>query len=291
MSFYKILTKERAQLKKRLDSVQESTMKVMTATEEELSKSFFERVVRPSLQSASDIAGKFLPKQKGDQLKKRLILAGNPGNLTANEFLAIRYGISLLLAGGMGTLSFIFGFDKLPFLLSGGLLLGLVAIDFYLKMRIDKRQRSIVQGLPDVLDLMTVSVEAGLGFDSALYRVVDKTEGPLSTEFSKTLKEIQMGKARRDALKDLGTRTGVDDLNNFVSAIIQADQLGVSIGKVLRVQSEQMRQLRRQRIEEKAMKAPIKMLIPMILFIFPAIFIVLLGPAALQMIATFGSGN
>ena len=142
--------------------------------------------------------------------------------------------------------------------------------------------------MPDVLDLLTVSVEAGLGFDAALQRVVQKMTGAISVEFAKTLQEIKMGKHRREALRDLGLRTGIDDLNTFISAIVQADQLGVSIGNVLRVQSEQMRRKRRQRIEEKAMKAPIKMLIPMVLFIFPTIFIVLLGPAAMQMIEGLG---
>lgn len=138
--------------------------------------------------------------------------------------------------------------------------------------------------LPDVLDLLTVSVESGLGFDAALQKVVRKTKGPLSNEFNKTLQEIKMGKARRDALRDLANRTGVEDLSTFIGAIIQADQLGVSIGNVLRIQSKQMRQIRKQRIEEKAMKAPIKMLLPMVFFIFPTLFLVLLGPAAIQLI-------
>jgi len=160
-------------------------------------------------------------------------------------------------------------------------------VELYLKMKTKSRQEQISKKLPDVLDLLTVSVEAGLGFDSALSRVVQKVKGPVAIEFSMALQEIKMGKQRKDALKDLGKRTGVEELNTFINAIIQADQLGVSIGNVLRVQSVQQRNARRQRIEEKAMKAPIKMLLPMVFFIFPTIFIVILAPAAIQLINDF----
>jgi tight adherence protein C len=139
------------------------------------------------------------------------------------------------------------------------------------------------------LDLLTVSVEAGLGFDQALLKIVEKTKGPLTEECIRVLHEIRIGKARRDALREMGKRTGVEDLQTFVAAIIQADQLGVSIGNVLRIQSRQLRQKRRQKAEEKAQKAPVKMLIPMILFIFPSLFILLLGPGVLQLIDNFST--
>lgn len=159
-----------------------------------------------------------------------------------------------------------------------------VLFDLFIRFKTQRRQVDMAKELPDVLDLLTVSVESGLGFDAALQKVVKKTKGPISGEFNKTLQEIKMGKTRRDALRDLGDRTGVEDLNTFIGAIIQADQLGVSIGNVLRIQSKQMRQIRKQRIEEKAMKAPIKMLLPMVFFIFPTLFLVLLGPAAIQLV-------
>jgi tight adherence protein C len=137
--------------------------------------------------------------------------------------------------------------------------------------------------LPDVLDLLTVSVEAGLGFDQAVVKVIEKFKGPLAEEFHRTLQEVRMNKPRREALRALADRVGIDDLTAFIAALIQADQLGVSIAKVLRIQSDQMRIKRRQRAEEQAQKASIKMLFPLIFFIFPAMFIVLLGPAVLSM--------
>jgi tight adherence protein C len=156
-------------------------------------------------------------------------------------------------------------------------------LEFVLHNRIKQRQLQIINSLPDILDLLTVSVEAGLGFDGALQKVTEKTKGLLAMEFNRLLQEIRMGKSRRDALRDLAERIRVEELSALVSSIIQADQLGVSIGNVLRLQSAQIRLQRRQRAEEKAMKAPIKMLIPLVLFIFPTIFLVLLGPAAIEM--------
>jgi tight adherence protein C len=140
--------------------------------------------------------------------------------------------------------------------------------------------------LPDILDLLSVSVEAGLGFDAALQKVVEKTKGPLTMEFEKTLQEINIGKSRREALRDMQARVNADDVTTFLGSIIQADQLGVSITNVLRIQSKQVRENRKMRAEEKAQKAPVKILIPLVLFIFPTIFIVLLGPAAIQLIDT-----
>lgn len=145
----------------------------------------------------------------------------------------------------------------------------------------------IQKQLPDALDLLTVSVEAGLGFDAALVHLTEKMKGPLIEEFARVLQEIRIGVPRRDALHAIGTRCKVEDLSIFVSSIVQADQLGVSVSQVLRVQSVSMRDKRRQRAQELAMKAPVKMLLPMVVFIFPTIFIILLGPAVIQMIAIF----
>jgi tight adherence protein C len=144
-----------------------------------------------------------------------------------------------------------------------------------------------VAALPDNLDLLTVSVEAGLGFDQALLKLVEKTQGPLTDEFKRVLQEMRIGKTRRDALREMSVRAGVEDLQTFVVAIIQADQLGVGIGKVLRIQSQQLRERRRLKAEERAQKAPVKMLIPMVVFIFPCLFIILLGPGVLQLIDNF----
>jgi tight adherence protein C len=142
--------------------------------------------------------------------------------------------------------------------------------------------------LPDTIDVLSISVEAGLGFDAAITRICQKTDNPLTVEFDKYLTEIRLGKARREALRQIQSRTGVDDLNTFIGAVIQADQLGVSIAKILRTQSEQLRMKRRQRAEQLAQQAPLKMLFPMILFIFPSVFVVILGPAVRQLMHLSG---
>jgi tight adherence protein C len=156
----------------------------------------------------------------------------------------------------------------------------------WLSSQIRGRQAEIVKALPDALDLLTISVEAGLGFDAAMNKVAEKWSNELSVAFKRVIQEIQMGKLRREALRDMADRMDVSDVSSFVAAIIQADQLGVSIAKVLRIQSEQMRIRRRQRAEEKAHQAPVKMLFPMVFLIFPAILIVLLGPAILVLMAS-----
>ncbi len=162
---------------------------------------------------------------------------------------------------------------------AAGLAVGYIAPEFWLGRRVKARQHAIVLRLPDALDLLTISVRAGLGFDAALAKVVEKMQGPLVDEFRRALAEVRVGKARRDALRDIVPRTEVPALTNFIGAIIQAEQLGVSISKVLQVQSEQLRIERRQRAEEMAAKAPIKMLFPLVGCIFPSLFIVILGPA------------
>ena len=165
-----------------------------------------------------------------------------------------------------------------------GAYLGYALPEFWLGGRVKKRQKAILMQIPDALDLLTISVRAGLGFDGALGKVVEKLQGPLTEEFRRALAEIRVGKPRRDALRDIVPRTEVTALTNFIGAIIQAEQLGVSISKVLQVQSEQLRIERRQRAEEMAAKAPIKMLFPLVGCIFPSLFIVILGPAIILII-------
>ena len=174
-----------------------------------------------------------------------------------------------------------------------GLLFGYTIPEFWLGGRVKKRQHLILLQIPDALDLLTISVRAGLGFDAALGKIVEKMEGPLVDEFRRALAEVRVGKARREALRDIVPRTEVPPLTNFLGAIIQAEQLGVSISKVLQVQSEQLRIERRQRAEEQAAKAPIKMLFPLVGCIFPSLFIVILGPAIILIMQnlTATSGN
>ena len=169
-----------------------------------------------------------------------------------------------------------------------GLALGFFVPDYWLSRRIRARQKAILLAIPDTLDLLTISVKAGLGFDAALGKVVEKTQGPLTDEFRRTLAEVRIGKARRDALREMVARTNVPALTNFISAIIQAEQLGVAIARVLEVQSEQLRIQRRQRAEEMAAKAPIKMLFPLVGCIFPSMFIVILGPALILIMTNLG---
>lgn len=289
LGIYTAVYGERLEITRRM---QEMTSKLSGKKEldDELSKPFTERIIRPALEKIAAVIGRAMPAKKRVSLQKKLLMAGNPGNLSANEFLVIQYGTTLILpvtallmlalpmgwspAGGLAAIAVAAG-------------VGFLLPEYFLKMRAAARQEEVQDSLPDVLDLLTVSVEAGLGFDAALVKVVEKIKGVLSTEFARMLQEVKMGKPRRDALRDLGHRSGVDDVVAFTGAVIQADQLGVSIGNVLRLQSEQMRVKRRQRAEQKAMKAPIKMLIPLILFIFPTIFIVVMGPAAIGLMDTF----
>lgn len=261
--------------------------------ENELNKPFSERIIRPLIGGGSQLVSRFVPAKSREKLNKSLQLAGNPGNLQANEYQAIHYCLVLVSAVFAWLAAFLTGQEtarQLLMAICGGVT-GYLLGKSYLARKVRIRQEIIQRELPDILDLLTVSMEAGLGFDAALLRVADKTKGTLAGELRVLLQEMQVGKTRREALRDLAERTGVEDILAFVGSMIQADQLGVSVSKVIRIQAEQVRQKRRQRAEETAMKAPIKMLIPMVFFIFPSIFIVLLGPAALNIIKTFLGGR
>ncbi len=261
---------------------------IASATESELNKPFVDRVIRPliaKLAGKSDDAKDPKAKKKSKSgLKKMLAQAGFPGGLTVAEFSVIQN----LFKGFCPVIGSALGFVIKPNLaLIGmvvGLIIGIMAPKMYLQKKIAQRQHDIQRGLPDVLDLLTVAVEAGLGFDAACDKVVEKMSGPIPNEFSLTLKQMRMGEARRDAFKSMSERVDNPDFNAFVSAIIQADQLGVSIGQVLRIQSEQLREKRKQRAEEESAKAPVKMMIPLIFFIFPNVMLVIGAPAAFQMI-------
>ena len=192
---------------------------------------------------------------------KRLAMAGNPGDLGISDWLGIK-AIGAVVGGILFFLlfSFAIGMGILGGLILGvlGVVIGYIAPEFWLGRKVKARQKAILMMIPDSLDLLTISVRAGLGFDAALGRIVDKLKGPLSDEFRRALAEVRVGKARREALRDIVPRTEVTPLTNFIGAIIQAEQLGVSISKVLQVQSEQLRIERRQRAEEQAAKAPMK---------------------------------
>jgi tight adherence protein C len=265
------------------------TMQAKNLEELELQQPFLERTLRPLAAGLSGRMSRVASTSFTERTEKRLALAGNPGDLRVADWLGVKAVAAVIGAVLFFFLFAIVGLLGFPFIVGAlmsiaGALLGYTIPEFWLGGRVKKRQKAILLMIPDTLDLLTISVRAGLGFDAALGKVVEKLKGPLSDEFRRALAEVRVGKARRDALRDIVPRTEVGPLTNFIGAIIQAEQLGVSISKVLQVQSEQLRIERRQRAEEQAAKAPIKMLFPLVGCIFPSLFIVILGPAIILII-------
>lgn len=270
---------------KALESVKQGRSDV----DEELTKSFSKRIVSPFIKGGAEFFVKFTPHSLRRMIEERMGMAGGFGRLSVDEFILLCGSLAVVLPWVIGLLLFLVRapLNKILGLSLLASVIGLLIPFLMLNQKIAERKLSIQKALPDVLDLLTVSVEAGLGFDGALGKLTEKMKGVLVEEFNRVLQEIRMGVSRRDALATLSKRCDVSDLSLFTTSLIQADQLGVSIGNVLRVQSVSMREKRKQRAEEKAMKAPIKMMLPLVFFIFPTIFVVLLGPAIIQMIHTF----
>ena len=270
------------------------TMQAKNLEELELQAPFIERTLRPLAAGISGRMSRVASTSFTEKTEKRLALAGNPGDLRVADWLGIKAICAIIFGILFFFLFAIVGVLGFPFAIGAGFgligaLLGYTIPEFWLGGRVKKRQKAILLMIPDALDLLTISVRAGLGFDAALAKVVEKLEGPLTDEFRRALAEVRVGKARRDALRDIVARTEVGPLTNFIGAIIQAEQLGVSISKVLQVQSEQLRIERRQRAEEMAAKAPIKMLFPLVGCIFPSLFIVILGPAIILIVLNLGN--
>lgn len=259
--------------------------------QEELSRSLKDRLVTPFFNNLSSFFSNLMPSSVIRIVENKLVAAGGFHGLNAEQFLG--------LCGLLGVVFSIIAWEfmvvsaKQPPLskyLGTGLicmLLGMLLPFLQLVQKGINRSATLQRELPDVLDLLTVSIEAGLGFEGALIKLSEKMKGALVDEFTRMLQEMRVGVPRREALLALSKRCNVQDVTLFTGALVQADQLGVSIGKVLRIQSVEMREKRRQRAEELAMKAPIKMLFPLVFFIFPALFIVLLGPAVLQLFNMF----
>ena len=265
------------------------SMQAKNLEELELQAPFVERTLRPLMARFSGRMQRMTSTSFSDTTERRLALAGNPGDMRVADWLGIKAVGAIVGAVVFFLLFFIIGVLGLPPVISLGMiavggLFGYILPEFWLGRRVRARQHAILLMIPDALDLLTISVRAGLGFDAALAKVVEKLQGPLSDEFRRALAEVRVGKARREALRDIVPRTEVVPLTNFIGAIIQAEQLGVSISKVLQVQSEQLRIERRQRAEEQAAKAPIKMLFPLVGCIFPSLFIVILGPAIILIV-------
>jgi tight adherence protein C len=263
---------------RRLEDV---TRRVPSMDDIELQAPFAERFFKPMAAQAARLAARITPGGVQDGTQRRLQNAGLSPRMQVSDYLGIK-GIATFGGIALAVLLWLLFRPGPVFtvvLVGVCVALGYYGPDLWLRDQIGKRKVQVTNALPDMVDLLTVSVEAGLGFDQALARIVSKSENVLALEFARVLQEMRVGIARRDALHSLVERTGVDDVGIFVTAIVQAEQLGASVGKVLRIQSSDMRTRRRQRAEKLAHQAPIKMLFPMAFLIFPPIFIVVLGPA------------
>jgi len=266
---------------------------VVSLEEIELSQPFYERVILPILIKVGEISSRFTPQHQIEKTELNMELAGNPVKMEAATFLASRFIVAAFL-GGFLFVIFLFapkGTIKInPYIVVPVFtVFGFFFPQLWLQGKINSRQEEIKKAMPDALDLLTICVEAGLGFDAAMAKVSEKWENELSLSFARAIREVQLGKLRREALKDMSDRIGLPEMTSFVAAVIQSEQLGVSMAKVLRIQSEQMRVKRRQMAEEKAHQAPVKMIVPMAFLTFPSIFIVLLTPAAISMWHTFNN--
>ncbi len=281
------------QLGRQLDPVQARLQQIAvrprSLEELELNRPIGDRTIKPIIRALSGLVGRFYPTNTVRALTLRLKRAGMESTST-EFFLGVKGFSAIVGAVGVSALVNLMTSDPVQTLggVVGGLVFGFMAPDFYLGNKAGKRSTEILESLPDALDLLTISVEAGLGFDAALVKVTEKLKGALSEEFKRAASEQRVGKSRQEALRGITERVEQKELSNFVSAIIQADQLGVSMSKVLRIQSEQMRGERRQRAEAKAAKAPILIMLPTIGCIFPSLFIVILAPAALSAMSSCG---
>ncbi|MGH2517610.1 MAG: type II secretion system F family protein, partial [Ktedonobacterales bacterium] len=270
----------------RLDRV---IVRPRTLEEIEMQAPFMERFIKPIAGQAAKVMSRLTPSGALEGTQRQLMYGGFAGRLQVSDFMGIK-GLTTVLGLGIAiAISLLASVSTLVtvllVLVFGGL--GYFMPDLWLRGQISKRRDQVARALPDAIDLLTISVEAGLGFDLALARVVSKSDNALTREFARVIQEMRIGVARRDALRALVERTGVEDLNTFISAIIQAEQLGASVANVLRIQAAEMRTRRRQRAERLAHEAPIKMLFPMAFLIFPPIFIVVLGPAIPKIVKTF----
>ena len=260
--------------------------KPVTLEEMELQRPFSERFLRPAIERLGSLLSRSTPQKARQNLMNRLDLAGRPGNLTPEDFAAVR----IVAAAVMAAIGLLVGLllanpVYLIVSLAVGAILGYYLPVLWLKQKVDARRSEIQKGLPDAMDLLVIAVDAGLGFDAALARVTDKYRNALSDEFAKVLREVSLGRPRLEAMDEMGRSSGVEDLHNFIQAIIQSEQFGTGIGKILRIQADEMRRKRRQRAQEKAAQATLKMMLPMVGCIFPTLWIVLLGPAALILLA------
>lgn len=257
----------------------------------ELEKPFAERVLAPLGDRFVETGRKIVRADTAKRITHRLDIAGNPAGWDVNRIIGLKaLGLGVFL---LFTFFYTLSIDWPLIQVIGGTIaaaaLGYVLPNILLYNAGQKRETLIQNSLPDALDLLTVSVEAGLGFDAAVERVAKNTEGPLAQEFTRLLQEMQLGVGRTDAMRAMAERSSLEDLKSFCLAMVQADSLGIPIGRVLRIQSKEMRTKRRQRAEEKAQQVPVRIMIPLVLFILPCLFIVILGPAGIQIAESFGN--
>jgi len=287
--FYSLLSDAEEKAVVRSSLRQLEGYEVQDVRDQELLIPFHQRALKPVLRGLTKLGGRFTPVGYVDQVRKKFIWAGRISADGVDRFLAVR--VITVMA-----IPFWFIFVTVALPVEGMLRLGLLGLggaalalgpDSVLNRRVEERQLTMQRKLPDILDLLTISVEAGLGFEQAVDRTVGSVPGPLSDEFARMLGELRAGSSRADAMRALDTRTNVPEIRSFVMAILQADAFGVSIGRVLRAQADEMRIKRRQLAQEKAQKAPVKMLIPMVFCIFPALFVVVIGPAMINISRSF----
>ena len=263
-----------------------------TLDELEMRRPFSERMMKPMMARLSAAIASRTPDKTLDNIRSSIDAAGNPNNLTVSDFLGLK-GFAALALGG-GAVLMLSGSDQnIAVKIIGPIFAAFIGSrlpDMWLSGKASTRQKEMVLSLPDVLDLLTISVEAGMGFEQALQKVVEKWDNALTREFGRSLREQRMGKSRREALRAMGERAGVQEVTTFTSAIIQGEQLGVSISRILNIQSDQMRIKRRQKAEKLAHEAPLKMTFPMVLFMQPALWIVILGPMWPNMAIMLGGG-
>ncbi len=256
---------------------------IQDVRDQEMLAPISERVVAPLLEGLTGVARRFTPQGYGEKIAQKLVHAGNPPNLNVDKILVMKL---------LGLLSVLIWLPVLLFLHFSGMILfaGVILLwgvsfmypDVFINRKIEDRQKQISRKLPDILDLLVISVEAGLGFEQALDRTCTAVPGALSDEFRRMLHEIRIGSTRADALRAMAERSDVPELRSFILAMLQADTFGVSISRLLRSQADEMRIKRRLRAQEKAQRAPVKMLFPLVFCIFPSIFVVILGPAMIN---------
>lgn len=260
----------------------------------ELQVPFMQRVIVPIMAKVGELSTRFTPQKLLQETTLKLELAGNPGRIDAATFLATRFVVAAVFGGGLLTVALLgksWSPGRIVLVVGIFTALGFFFPQLWLQGRINSRQAEVRKALPDALDLLTICVEAGLGFDAAMSKVAEKWDNELSLMFGRCIREVQLGKPQREALRDMADRLGLSELTSFVAAVVQSQILGVSLAKVLRIQSDQLRVKRRQFAEELAHKAPIKMIVPMAFLTFPSIMIILLAPAGFQIAAVLGGGG